>query len=428
MDSGHPGLRTFVAAVVLIVGACSASSSTPTPSRTIVAAGPTSSPGPTALPVVTQAPEPESTSEPAPVSSPTPAPPRPPASATGWTKPKLVSNAKCSTVTAGIDGASRYHIAAACDDGHIHYFVSNAAGSWTTTVLSHPANRRDLDPQIAFHGSVVYVAYSQIAPDEGCGSNGRDVGVYFRSRTLPSGAWSDATRIGSATDRLQSFRVDGISVQATVQNATDGHDYYETLDGGSAYDRFLIPGATERTSLRIGSDGRARIAYQVLSGGLGYALFTGAGFSTSRIPGTKERDWAPVLVLDAHDNADVLWTRSPYGGHGCAVPGPEPDDGTYYATNASGTWVSHRITRAIGAASLQVDNGTGRLHVLVSGVSGLSYFTSLSGSRWTRTTVSSTDSAQSPLLRLDPATGSLLGVYIDGSNTGSARIYALTKP
>ncbi|MDP9481912.1 MAG: hypothetical protein M3P84_01670 [Chloroflexota bacterium] len=363
---------------------------------------------------------------PSPTPTLTPTPTRTPTPVARWTKPKQVSAAKhCSSLTAGIDAASRYHIAAECN-GSIRYFTSEAAGRWKATVFAHPANREDLDPQIAFWGDVVYVGYSRIAPSDGCGSTrGRDLGVYFRSRSQPNGAWSVPRRIGEPGDHLQSLRVDGATIHATVTSAEDGLAYYETLTGRT-YKRYPLPKVFGPTSLRIGNDGRARIAYST-AGGVGFAVFNGSGFSRARIPGSAEDDQAPSLVLDGGDKAHVLWTRRPPAG-GCVTREPNPDDGTYYATNASGKWKTQRIAKDTSDATLQVDAETGRPHVLISRRSGLWYFTTASAGKWTGIRASSKSWPSSPLLRLDPATGTLLAVYIDSPFTTSSRIYALTKP
>jgi hypothetical protein len=421
MDPRQRRLAIVVLLVVLIVAACG-SDTTSTPTGAIVSAGPTVSPAPPSFADLTETagPTPESTpaqTQPVPTPTPTSRP------ASSWTKPRQVGTlANCSSVTAGIDVASRYHVAAECA-GSIHYYMSGDTRSWKATVFAHPANRQDLAPQIAFRGDVVYVGYSRIAPDVGCsGTRGVDVGVYFRSRSRPDGPWSDPVQIGSSKDSLQSFRVDGDTIHATVYNAETGRSYYETLTGAT-FHRYRIVSAG---SMRIGSDGRARMAY-LGTAGLRYAVFTGAGFSTSRIGGSiagDSIDSYPVLALDAGNKAHVVWTRRE--GAACGVG---PGVGTYYATNASGKWKVRRITRDVGDASLQVDQATGRVHVLVGGETGLLYLTRSSDGRWARTKVASTKGAPSPALRLDPATGTLLAVYVAPSHEwGPGRIYALTKP
>ena len=179
----------------------------------------------------------------------------------------------------------------------------------------------------------MYVGYTSIAVvDGGCGDPGlRDVGVFYRQRDLPDGKWSAPIRLGENNDHLQGFRVvDGI-VHATVR-ADETHVYYETLDGDT-FHRYPLAGVAGDTSLRIGSDGLARIAYEA-EGGLEFAEFDGVGFSTTPIPGSGG-GFAPSLVLGANNDAHVVWTRA-YHGLGCAEPGPFPEDGTYYGTNESG--------------------------------------------------------------------------------------------
>ena len=280
----------------------------------------------------------------------------------------------------------------------------------------------------------MYVAFSRIAVGEAaCGSDGTiDVGVYVRSRNQPDGAWSLPVRIGSPNDRLDTFRVDGQTMHAVVNGGT----YYETGDGPTLH-RYPIPqampvfadqhGPFGRSSMRVGSDGRARILYETGSG-LRYGVFTGAGFSTSRIPGTTERDVAPLLVLGVGDQPHLLWTRLPVppSGGGCAGDEPRPKDhGALYATNTRGAWKVSRVTPDVGETSLQVDERTGTIHVLVSARSELRHYTSVVGGPWRGSRVTSARMT-SPLLRLDPATGGLLVVYLGGP--GGTRIYSLTKP
>jgi hypothetical protein len=123
----------------------------------------------------------------------------------------------------GVDGASRSHIVAACNAG-LRYAVSNPEGAWSTTLITQPANRKQMDPQIGFDGDVVYVAYSWLAvTDGGCEDDGLDdLGVYHRQRTLPDGVWSEPKRIGIAKDMLVSFRVEGrLSMRSSTTRPTE---------------------------------------------------------------------------------------------------------------------------------------------------------------------------------------------------------------
>ncbi len=348
-----------------------------------------------------------------------------PVQAASWPKPVPVgSTGDCYALTAGIDAASRYHVAATCPRG-ILYAVSAPGGAWSATVFPEPSNRMQQDPQIGFDGNIVYLAYSWLAVGEGaCGDDGlSDVGVYYRHRTLPGGAWSEPVRIGLAKDHLEAFRVEGATLHAVVQNEGDGGTYYETLNGNT-FRRYRLA-ASDPTSLRIGQDGRARIAYAA-SGSIRIATFTGSGFSTAKIPGS-DGGTAPLLVLDGRDRAHVIWTRNPGEWGGCAGgPEPDPKAGTYYATNASGHWTSSRITARVGTTSLQVDPLTGRVHVLVGDDSGLRYYTKPAGSGWIAKRLVS-NAVGSAVIRLDPATGTLLVLYMREA-AGASRIYAITKP
>jgi hypothetical protein len=345
-------------------------------------------------------------------------------SATGWSRPQPVYRADCGSAAAGIDGATRYHIVASCG-GSIRYSVTRAGGSWSTQTLAHPRDREDRDPQVAFDGAVAYVAYTQVALTEGgCGDDGlRDVGVYYRSRSLPNGAWSVARRLGGAADRLDAFRVDRGTLHATVQ-APNGGVFYE-MQKGTVFHRYPIANAAGETSLRVGSDGVARIAY-VGDGSIRYATFTGAGVAGASIPGSAAAE-APVLVLGKGNQPHLLWMLDSQG-KGCATQEPGPLDGTYYATLANGQWSSEKITSRIGPMSLTLDADTGRVHALIGG-EGILYYTKDPAGAWTWTALTTPGSFADPVIRLDPLTGHLLVVYVtDAADGARASVNVITKP
>ena len=344
-----------------------------------------------------------------------------------WSKPQRVAPADCASITAVIDGGGGYHIAAVCGGG-ISYFVPTTDG-WKTTRLKPPAARQELDPQLAFEGDLLYVAYTRVAVgDGGCGDSGiDDLGVYYRTRTLPDGDWSEPKRIGEVNDSLQAFRVvDGV-LHATVVNGDKGHAYYETVSNGSTH-RYVIPKVSGGTSLRIGDDGRARVAYES-GGALWYGTFNGSGFTTKLIPGSS-RGYDPVLVLGANDQPHLLWHRGYHGG-GCVVPDPLPTDGTYYSTLTNGTWHSERLTSRTSTTSLTVDTDTGRVHLIVSGKGGrLVYLTRIGSKPWSKRVLD--PGVVTPgAIRLDPDTGRILVAYVrfddDGNDVFVDRVYVVTK-
>ena len=344
--------------------------------------------------------------------------------ATGWTGPRLVGPAdNCFDVAAAIDSTGGYHVAAECD-GSIRYSSSRPDGTWSTTFFAHPVAHGDHQPQISIDGNVVYVGYTR----EGFAGCGYDwAGVYYRKRTLPNGAWSAATRLGLAGDHLHSLRVVGGTIHATVD--TTGNDYvvsYETSTNG-VFHRYVISDATGGTSLRIGNDGRARIAYEAATA-LRYAVFNGTGFTKSSIPGTTGEDRAPVLVLDASNRAHLLWSHEP--GPGCAVRDPQPADGTYYATNRTGSWTpaaARRITTDLGPKSLTMDVATGRVYAVIGADPGLVYYAKTASGPWSPLKLTSAR-ISSCVIRLS-STGTLLVVYgREFDDNISASIYSFTKP
>jgi hypothetical protein len=317
-------------------------------------------------------------------------------------------------------------VVAGCDRG-IVYSIKAPGGSWTTTTLAPPANRIEVGPQIAFDGSTEFLGYTLVAPNNGCGGGYDDIGVYYRTRTLPTGAWSNPVRIGAANNQLDSFRESGGQLYVTVDNpsATDGGFALVTKNGATQHS-YPIHDAIGPVSMRVGTDGRAQITYASLAG-IGFGLFGGSGFAnTTAIRASSEYAFAPILVLDAANKAHVLYTYTPHGG--CAVADKSPKDGTYYATNESGTWKAARFTTFAGESSLQIDDASGRVHALVADrtdstfePSGLTYFTEPVGGPWSSMKLTHV-AAASPVIRLDQVSGALLVAFL-----GRDGIYIVTR-
>ena len=354
----------------------------------------------------------------------------PAAAAIGWTGPVGIGGLSggCGQPQVAIDADGGVHVAAACER-NIRY-SANSGLSWSTTEFPHPSGAVDTGPQVTIDGSTLYLAFSR-NPAGGCGAD-IDAGVYYRKRTLPDGEWSAATFVGKLQDQLQSFRVVASTIHATIMSIA-GETIYETNAGGRLR-RHAIPGATGLSSLRVGDDGRARIGYEA-GGSLRYATFIGSRFQWSLIPGTIGRDGYPILVLDGANHAHLVWERMTARPQtpGCVdrePPPTPPDDGTYYATNASGSWTPHaarRITPKLGYASLKVDVTSGRVHVLLGmWDGGVRYYTKAAGGSWSGQWLSPVR-AYGVALRLDQPRQRLVAVYAQDGTTANG-IYALTKP
>ncbi len=418
-------MSTLVMAAVM--SGCSATASgTPTASPTPAI---TTTPAPSARASASASPTPSPVPTATPVSS----------STASWSAPQAIGPAlKCDTyaespLTLVIDGASGDHVAYSCD-GLIRLTEARAGSpTWATSSMPLPAGEKDLEPQIAVDGSTLYVAYTRVVPDEGCGSQGfSDVSVWYRSRPLAGGAWSAARQVGKSGEHLDALRVVGGTIHVAVHDGASM--YYETVHGSTAQ-RYTIADRTGMSApaLRIGDDGKARVAYEPGDGGIAFGTFTGSGFATSQVPGSEE-GWDPVMVLGQGDAAYLLWDRSPQPG-GCVTRDAESTDGTYFSTNASGTWQTSRLTPLVGDASLTVDTSTGTVDAVVSGrddydsprVQGFAYFMGPAGGPWAQTTLLP-EAVESPVIKLDTATGALLVMYEKTAADGMTRIYEMAKP
>ena len=418
-------VAVFVSALALLV-ACGGSP-TPAPSGSPAPSIATPSIDPSPSPAVTPSRGPSV--EPTSPASPLPTP-RPSTAPANWTTAKAVPGLEgCASVAALIDPSGTTHLAAACGHGdfqEVRYASREPGGAWKTTVMPLPANRLEIDPQLAFDGSTLYLAYSRLVFVEGgCGDDGLDdVGVWVRTRSLPSGAWSDAQQIGVTADAVESMRVANGVVHAAVRNDKDGKTYYETvrLAGGAAAQRIPITAAVGGVSLRLGDDGVPRVAFEA-AGGIAYGSINGGRVQVATIPGTG-RGWSPNLVLEPGNVADLLWTRS-YHDPGCVEPDPEPEDGIYFSTNAGGSWHTSRVTTIIGTSSLTVDPAARNIHAVVSDFAQVVAFDRSAAGSWSHRMLSAKQSML-PVIRQDPTTGGLL-VAFSGDLNNLTTVHVITK-
>ena len=405
---------TPMVAIVVIAASCSAATPTsPVPS-------PTASP---AVTIPTAAPSLTSTPQPTDAASPTPAP-TPLAIAATWSTPAVISKGGCDELTATIDPAGRYHVAAVCSE-RIRYLTSADGIDWIETSFTPPLHRLELDPQLALDGDRLYLADTLIAQgDGGCGDNGlTDVGVYTRSITPPNGTWSDPVRIGAIGDHVQSFRVvDGVQHLTVTAGDGGGPLYYES-QSGSTFSKVAIPGAVT-TSLRVSDDGHARIAYTT-GHAIRYARVSGTQLAITTVAAKTSTflKW-PSLVLGPGDHAYLVWSQDSDPGGGCAGIEPGPIDGVYFATDVSGQWKTTRLTKLPAHPSLALDPSTGRIEVVVTDEHGMTQYESTGGDDWTKTKIDGPGALSSELIRVNPATGSL-NIFALDFDTG---IYLITKP
>jgi hypothetical protein len=330
---------------------------------------------------------------------------------TVWSQADVVFSGDCYSAPAStVDGNGRFHVVAGCGM-NVRYATSKDGRSWTTTQFKHPPHRYEVDPQVAVDGSTLYVAFTRLRPtDGGCGDDGLvDVGVYYRTRQLPAGPWSAPIRIGNAGDHLQSFRVEGGVLHETFSSADgQGPVMYGSLAGGT-FRSIRLPGAVG-TSLRIGDDGRPRIAYST-GRTIRYAVVgSDMQLSTRRIFNGRQLELSdPNLVLGAGDRAYVTFAAHvPWGG-GCADGGDTlPKPGTYFATDDTGTWHVRRLSSLISEAPLVVDAATGRINAVIRGTKGLREYVRDTRGAWTNVGIPRSSTLDGAVIRRNATTGVLL--------------------
>jgi len=413
-------------AIVTVAAGCNAAapaSMSPDPGSSVAAVAP-----PTAAGDVPGSPDPLPFNLPTETASPTPhSSPRPaPAAMAAWSKPALIRRGQCDRLTAAVDSAGHYHVAAVCDGG-IRYLTSDDGKAWKETSFVPPIDRLEVDPQLTLDGDTVYLAYNRLAPtDGGCGDDGlQEIGVYTRSRHLPDGSWSNPVRVGGKADRVQSFRVvDGVLHLTITTDDGSGPLYYES-QAGPVVSRLLIPNAVS-TSLRVGDDGHPRVAYAT-GHAIRYARVDGAKLAIETVAATDKTNLtSPSLVLSPGDRAYMIWTQTTDAGGGCVSPEPGPLDGLYFGTDASGRWVTTRLSRTPGEASLTLDPSSGRLEIVVANGSLLTEFSSVGGERWASRKIPGTESMGNALVRVNPNTHGDGIFALKWDETGSD-IYILTR-
>jgi hypothetical protein len=409
--------RTAVTAVALlaIVGGCT-STTTPLGDASPGASEPAPTPrSPTSSPAESQALTPTATPTATPVAA-TPDPTDPPPTPTlevdedGWAKPVRIADGDCYASAATIDERGRYHVAASCDDELRSMVWSPGAIDLHVDVLPPPDRHLDVGAELALDGGDTVMAFTRLAPTEGgdtCGNGGygsyRVDGVYVRRRADDTAAWSDPVRLGDPGDDLQAFRAADGMLHATVIDDR-GRVFYVSGSGAGGGRRVLIPDATE-TSLRIGDDGRPRIAY---TSGLSirYARVDGDRLVSTEVttsPGSSPTE--PTLVLAPGDDPSIMWTQDVEAAGGCASPDTPRTDGTYLARRSDGIWDMARVSRSVGPGSLTLDPPSGRWHAVISDTTddrGWRYLTGTDVDDVSDTPIPGTGDVVGATIRIDP--------------------------
>jgi hypothetical protein len=412
--------RPFLAlAIVAVLAAACGASTSPAPSSPASTPVPVATPSPVSDPSAEPS-SPVTPAEPSAQPSANPSPtPEPSARPLAWSKPRVVKGMTgCFDVVGTVDDAGTSHLAASCGAGgtEIRYASSTDGKQWTVRTFKAPAGRFEQDPEIAFSGSTLYLASTRLAPEgEGCGDDGlTDVGVYVRSRSLPDGDWSGPRKIGATADHLAGLRVSDGVIHAVVTNEKSNGKFYERVDGGDLQ-RVRIGDISTGIGLRVGDDGVARLAFDGNANGIQYGTVTGGKVSASTVPGTAQGG-SPILALGPGNTAYLLWTISA-GTGGCIDLDPGSKAGTYFSTNAGGSWQTTKLSKALGAASLTMDPSSGEVDAIVGDFHALQVFVKPASGGWTHHTLTN-EFASSAVVRRNPVSGGLVVAYVRDSLDG----------
>jgi hypothetical protein len=322
------------------------------------------------------------------------------------------SSAGCGGVVAAIDPSGGYHLAADCGE-KIRYWSAGSDGRWSLTKFAAPAGTLERRPIIAFDGATAYVFSTLVDGGSGCTGPMPPIthpGVYYRKRALPDGKWSNPVQVGKDRDTMATGRGGGGAFYLAITDV-DGKRYVERLAGS---DVSRVP--LDYGSLAIGSDGALRLTYWKPGGGvLQYGTLDGSSVTSEPVTGTNTGGWPWGLVLGAGDSPYAVIVRDHTGfiGNntfyfGCDGNPPDPSDGVYVASLASGAWKMERVTTEVAPAAIAVAADGTTPCVLVAGAKLKLYTRGPSG--WSSTVLSS-QTVSSPVLLADAATGGLLVAY-----------------
>ena len=244
-----------------------------------------------------------------------------------WITELVTAGVADAHVSLALDGNGKAHIV--FSDGYVRgqiKYATNASGTWVTTSITTSADR---EPSLAIDGDgKAHVVFSR-----------QGLGLFHA--TNRTGSWVTAQISTGTEDREPSVALDATgNVHVAFWRGpldTGSGIWYATNQTGSW---IVSPVATSADdtwpSLALDANGKAHIAYLNFSLGVYYATNASGSWVTTLITtdGTT-----PALALDAQGKAHVAY---PFVAGGFPT-GADPS-GMFHATNASGIWVSDRVT------------------------------------------------------------------------------------
>jgi hypothetical protein len=300
----------------------------------------------------------------------------PAAALTGWSGPtRIWDGGPYREATLGIDSRGRMHAVARGTSGL--WYLTNRSGSWRRVRLTtSPLDGVDRYPSLALDDNDrVHVAFAQHTCVS-CREPEADV-YYLTDRGRPAGTFPRGATWLAEGDRPSLRVVNGRRYLAHEEWDWDWYgDWVRSVvfrtDATGGWTRATVTTEAGGPSLRVGSDRRARIAFEDDGGGIGYAVASTlrGGFSVDWLPTYDSRDIKPRLVLDTKDRPHIAWTRD----RGAANGG-----GSWYAWRTGGSWYGGRFTTTKWDVQLTTDSrNRPHLAVLATGA-GVHYYRQVNG-------------------------------------------------
>ena len=305
----------------------------------------------------------------------------------GWSAPVRVGGGIYSALSEVVDSHRHVDIAAS-KLGNV-YFITDRSGSWTESlVMRHLPNRGYREVAIALDANDrVYIAARRSSCDDCVPGGSEGIFLITDKGRAPGTFASKPAMIAPSGAGEPSLKVNGGHVFLAYDSpccmpGPDAAIYLRTNASGHwTQSRVARHGVSP--VLRIGSDGRPRVAFSRQLG-ITYAVahsITGT-FTLWNVPGTTHKDGDVALALDARDQPHLAWMHfNPGDSDGGSVD-------VFATRRTSAGWRAaehvgpvHGTTNAI---ALDLES-LGRERIAVGGAQVMSYVRS--GGQWIGTTV-----------------------------------------
>ena len=303
------------------------------------------------------------------------------ATAPAWSAPVRVLNGFFREISEAIDSTNHVHIAAAGRGGL--WYITDRGGAWNAKrILVNPHNKSYQEPSIALDDhDRVYIAFSRSSCND-CAPGSTDGIFTLTDKGRARGSFpSSPTRLAPAASAEPSLRVSGGHIYLAYQSDCCHPGPLPPLrfktNVTGAWTTAQVAASGDGPSLRLGTDGRARVAY-AKPHGIGFATASSAsgGFASVALPGTGSGDFRALLALDLHDRPSVVWLHD-----GVSM------NGIRYSSRGSSGWATPvEIAPTVGTIGYALD-AQDRPHVVIG--AGKVREERLVAGTWVASTVSS---------------------------------------